>query len=298
MPRVSVLIPSRNEPYLEATVKDILAKSGDIEVIACLDGYWPNPPLSESVANDKRVILVHFGRARSMRPGINAAAACSRSPYLMKCDAHCLFDEGWDEKLLADIEDNWVVVPRRYSLDVDNWKVNHRRPPYDYHYLSWPFAKGTSPKHVGLHGTWWRQRQEERKDVMVDDEMSSQGSCWLMSRKHWERLGGSLSQDGYGSFIQEFQQIGMMTWLGGGAVKVNKNTFYAHWHKGKRGRGYVRGPSWDQGRIFSADYWMNNRWKERKHDVDWLVSKFWPVPTWPDDWQTYDYSRMGEEKGG
>jgi glycosyltransferase involved in cell wall biosynthesis len=292
MPKLSILIPARNEPFLAKTVEDLLSKSGDIEIVATLDGYWPNPPLPD----DKRLVLVHFGRARSMRPGINAAAACSRSPYLAKLDAHCMVDEGWDEKILADIEDNWVVVPRRYSLDPDDWKVNHHRPAYDYHYLSWPYAKGKDRKNVGLHGQWWRERQQKHKDIVIDDEMSSQGSCWVMSRKHWDWLGG-LSLNGYGSFIQEFQEIGCKTWLGGGAVKVNKSTWYAHWHKGKRGRGYVRGPSWDSGRIYSADYWMNDRWKERKHDIGWLVDKFWPVPTWPEDWQSHDYTELARIMG-
>lgn len=296
MPKVSVLIPSRNEQFLAPTIKDVLGKAaGDVEVIVTLEGYWPTPPLPE----DPRLIVVHFGRAHGMRPAINAAAACSRGEYLMKCDAHCMFDEGWDEKLVADCEDNWVVVPRRFSLDAENWKRAKGRPSYDYHYLCWPYAKGTEPKDVGLHGQWWRQRQEARKDVLIDDEMSSQGSCWFMSRPHWERLGNGLSQNGYGSFIQEFQQIGMQTWLGGGAVKVNKKTWYAHLHKGKRyGRGYIRGKtSWDQGRLFSADYWVNNRWKDRKHDFEWLIDRFWPVPTWPEDWRDHDYSRLAPGQG-
>jgi hypothetical protein len=39
-----------------------------------------------------------------------------------------------------------------------------------------------------------------------------------------------------------------------------------------------------QGAVYSADYWMNNRWKERKYDLAWLIDKFWPVPSWPTDW--------------
>ena len=38
-----------------------------------------------------------------------------------------------------------------------------------------------------------------------------------------------------------------------------------------------------------ADYWMGNQWAGRKHDMDWFVQKFWPMPSWPDDWrQRYD----------
>lgn len=36
---------------------------------------------------------------------------------------------------------------------------------------------------------------------------------------------------------------------------------------------------------WSAEYWMNNRWKDRKRDLEWLIDKFWPVPTWPENWK-------------
>jgi hypothetical protein len=119
-----------------------------------------------------------------------------------------------------------------------------------------------------------------------------------MSRKHWDRLGG-LSTKGYGDFIQEFQEVGMKTWLGGGSVKVNKKTWYAHLHKGKtHGRGYsVNRGSWDRGKLYSADLWMNNKWPGRVRDLEWLIDKFWPVPTWPDNWRELDYSRLATAEG-
>lgn len=90
---------------------------------------------------------------------------------------------------------------------------------------------------------------------------------------------------GYGSFSQEPQEIGLKTWLGGGEVKVNKKTWYAHLHKGKRyGRMYsisqreiVRGHDW------AARHWMNNEEPHMVHKMEWLIEKFWPVPTWPED---------------
>lgn len=53
---VSIVIPSRNEEYLNQTVKDLLEKAqGDIEIIVTLDGYWPNP----SLIKDDRIKLIH-----------------------------------------------------------------------------------------------------------------------------------------------------------------------------------------------------------------------------------------------
>ena len=46
---LSVIIPARNEIYLQKTIDSVLsAAKGEIEVIAILDGYWPDPPVSDS----------------------------------------------------------------------------------------------------------------------------------------------------------------------------------------------------------------------------------------------------------
>jgi hypothetical protein len=56
-------------------------------------------------------------------------------------------------------------------------------------------------------------------------------------------------------------------------------------HKGgQRPRGYYMGS--DQIRNtydWIAKYWMGNKWEKRIHDLDWLISKFMPVPTWPEN---------------
>jgi glycosyltransferase involved in cell wall biosynthesis len=279
--RVSVLIPSRNERYLDATVRDVLAKArGDVEVIVNLDGYWPAPALPA----DPRLHIIHRGAARGMRPGINAAAAVSRGDYLMKLDAHCLLAEGFDEILKADCADNWIVVPRRHRLDPEKWDLQPTtKPPIDAHFLSYPLERPDDWS-CGLHGDVWPARTRARADVLIDDEMSSQGSCWFTSRKWWDRMLGPMEVHNYGQFVQEFQELGNKTWLGGGEVKVNKKTFYAHWHKGQAGRGYAVSKNEHRaGHDFCNRWWMLDLWPERLHDLRWLIEKFWPVPTWPED---------------
>jgi len=279
--KCSVIIPSRNEQFLPQTVQDLLNKAaGDIEVIAVLDGYWPNPILKD----DPRLRIIHFSQARGMRACINAGAAVARGEWLMKADAHCMFAPGYDETLKADCDDNWLVVPRRYALDAELWE---RRPktPTDYHYLDCPF---TNKDGFQFHGCIWPEKGRERSapEYDIDDLMSWQGSMWFMSRKHWDSLGG-MSEVGYGTFSQEPQEIGNKTWLGGGAIKINKKTWYAHLHKGHQyGRGYhIGGSEIAKGHIYAAEYWMANSWPDRVRDIEWLVQKFAPVPTWPDDWE-------------
>lgn len=283
MSKVSVLIPTRNELFLSKTVDDVFSKArGEIEVIVYLDGYWPNPPLVERPG----LIILHEDEARGMRPGINAAVAAATGKYLCKCDAHVMFAEGFDEVLKKDCEDDWVVVPRRRSLDAENWIIDltNKKAPVDYHFLGWPWNK---PEELGMHGTVWNERARTRSNILLDDEMSSQGSCWFMTKYHFDNFLGGLSCEGYGNFVQEFQEIGNKTWLGGGQVKVNKKTWYAHLHKGKRyGRGYhISQRKMIEGTRYSMDFWMNNRWNKRVHDIEWLIGKFWPVPTWPENWK-------------
>lgn len=285
MAKVSVLIPSRNEPFLQATVKDVLAKArGALEVIVVLDGYWPQPALPD----DPRLIILHFGEAHGMRAGINAAVSASTGTYLLKLDAHVMLDDGFDEALKADYhEDNWILVPRRYALDPDTWAREVRtdnKYPIDAHYLCEPFERhGDSTP--GLHGTAWRERRDTLINEPLIEEMSSQGSCWFMSRAHWNRL-GELDAATFGSFWHEFQELGLKTWLSDGRVMVTKRTTYAHLFKGARhGRGYsTRGMGHETGTAFCSWFFMTDQpFAGRARSMRWLLERFWPVPTWPED---------------
>ena len=45
--KLSVIIPCHKDPYLQKTIDSLLENAtGEIEVIAVLDGYWADPPLS------------------------------------------------------------------------------------------------------------------------------------------------------------------------------------------------------------------------------------------------------------
>jgi glycosyltransferase involved in cell wall biosynthesis len=259
---ISVIIPSRNEPYLTKTVDDILAKArGDIEVITVLDGYWDNP------ANDKRVTIVHRGEVQGMRANINSGVAIAKGDYILKCDAHCMFDEGFDVKLLADMEDNWIVVPRRKRLDAENWTViDDGRPDVDYMYLS-----------ADLHGVNWDEKNNNPalKDKKIDDLMSSQGSCWFMKRDYFYAL-ELLDEENYGSFWNEFQEIGLKCWLSGGRVVVNKNTWYAHLHKQSRGYSLQ-----EKSNEFVLNWlYLGRAWDKQTLPIEYLIDKFSPVPGW------------------
>ena len=284
MAKVSVIIPSRREQFLPQTVADVLRNArGEIEVIVVLDGYWPDPPLPD----DPRLKLLHKGTAEGMRPAINHGSQMATGEYILKCDGHVAFAEGFDEVLKSEYhENNWILVPRRYALDPETWAHEVRKDhkyPIDAHYLCEPYERhGDSTP--GLHGTEWRARRDARQHILLDEELTSQGSCWFMGRAQWDRL-APLDSAAYGSFWHEFQELGLKTWLSGGQVMVTKRTWYAHLYKGKRyGRGYsTKNMGHEAGTEFCTRFWMTDQpFPGRTHTLRWLLERFWPVPTWTD----------------
>ena len=92
MDKISVIIPARNEPFLSKTVDGLFENAEEeIEVIVMLDGYWPNPPLKKH----DNLIIAHNGSVNGLRINQNAASRLATGKYLMKTDAHCIFDKGF-----------------------------------------------------------------------------------------------------------------------------------------------------------------------------------------------------------
>lgn len=287
--KLSVIIPSRSPQYLNQTINDLLTKAeGDVEIIVVLDGIW------NEIVEDKRVTYIHHGTIHNnlgMREGINRGVSISKGKWIMKCDEHTLWGQGYDKILEKDCDEQTVVIPRRKRLDADKWEILvDGRADIDYMYVEYPYAKPFD-KTQGLHGAEWRQRFYDKKDEMISDTPTMQGSAYFMQRKHWDTTIKELSTEKYGPFTQEAQEISMATWLSGGRVIVNKNTFYAHMHKGRSGKGYnfsteqyKQHAEWNEkGRLYCINYWLNT--KDYKYDFDWLVNKFPDMPGWSKDWK-------------
>jgi len=280
---VSVVIPARNEPYLQKTILDLIDKATqEIEVVPVLDGYWP--PANEMV-NDPKVIYIHFGEARGMRQAINAGVDKAKGEYIFKVDAHCMLSQGYDEALKKDCEKDWVVVPRRKRLEPELWSIIHDgRPDIDYLYLAHPENESVWGG-KGLQAKEWRDKNldPKLKEKLIDDLMTAQGSAWFLKRDYfyWLEL---MDEENYGQFAKEMQEIGLKCWLSGGRMVRNKKCWYAHWHKPKsHGRGYsLSKEQWAKGTAYTNKWMDGKAWHKQKHNIKWLVDKFAPVPTWED----------------
>lgn len=292
---VSVIIPSRSAQWLKKTVEDLLNKAGgEVEVVVVYDGRWAEP--DEMPPNDPRVVQIHHGLIHDnygMRESINAGVRVARGQFIMVLDEQCAVSQGYDVRLSSICEGNWVIVPRRYRLDPENWKIiEDGRKPIDYMYIEYPYRKAYD-KTQGLHGAEDRQRYYDRKNIEVDDLMTMQGSCYFMKKTWWDKiLPNGLDSSKYGNFTMEAQEVSMTTWLSGGRVVVDKASHYVHWHKGSKGRGYAftteqykrHQEGMEKGRLFAIQYWLSTQ--DYEYDFAWLIKKFWPVPGWKETWKT------------
>lgn len=275
---VSIVIPSKNELFLNETIRDVLSNAtGPIEILPTLDGYEP-----ETHIDDPRVKYIRMPAARNTqkRHGINKAIGESSGQYVMSLDAHCLVAKGFDEQLKKDHQPNWVQIPRRHRLDAEKWDLqvqSDNRPPIDYEYIMFnPLINKRS-----IHGFKWDERTHNRADIMIDDTIEFQGSCWFMTKDWFHK--NNFMDIAYKGWGQEAEEIGFTTWENGGAVKTNKNTYYAHLHKGhKYGRMY-----WMSRHECRQSYkYSFNKWIiENKEFFINLVERFPVMPSWPENWK-------------
>lgn len=123
---LSILIPARNEMFLARTIQDLLEHSkSNMEIIAVMDGTWSDP----GVPQHEKVTVIHFPESVGQRAATNRAAEIARGKYVMKVDAHCAFDDGFDVVMLEDMQDDITMAPIMRNLHAFDWVCpdGHRR---------------------------------------------------------------------------------------------------------------------------------------------------------------------------
>lgn len=297
---LSILIPARNEIFLGKTVEDILKNiRAETEVIVALDGQWPHEPLPQH----ERLVVLYLPESVGQRAATNFACKLSTAKYVMKVDAHCSFDEGFDVKLMEKMQDDWTMVPLMRNLHAFDWVCpdGHRR----YQGPSGPCkdcGKDTdrgivwhakeSPRSTAyrfdrtLHFQYWndfKRRPEGKGDIT--ETMSLQGSCWMLTReKYWEL---DICDEGFGSWGQQGVEVACKTWLSGGRVVVNHSTWYAHMFRTQGGDFGFPFPlshgEVEHARRYSRELFLENRWPGAKRPFSWILEHFAPVPDWEEN---------------
>ncbi len=302
MTDLSVVITARNEEFLQNTIDNVLENiRGETEIIVILDGYWPDEPIPQH----ERLTIIHHEESIGQRAAINEGVRLSEAKYMMKLDAHCTVDEGFDVKLMADCKHNWTVVPRMYNLHAFDWECKRcgqriyqgvkpkkcKKCGSQYSRKIIVFKHKTNPTSdymlfdSDLKFGYWREFKKKREAKgEITDLMSFIGACWFMEiSRYWEIEG---LDEGHGSWGQVGTEMACKSWLSGGRLVVNKKTWFSHMFRTGHGFGFpykISGRQTRHAKEYSKDMWRKNKWNKQVHPLSWLVEKFWPVPGWTDE---------------
>lgn len=110
----------------------------------------------------------------------------------------------------------------------------------------------------------------------LQESMSLQGSFFLCTREKYWSLG--LCDEEWGSWGQQGSEVALKTWLSGGRVMCNFDTWYAHLFRTQQGFSFPypqSGRSQRDARQISQDIFLNNKWDKQKYKLGWLLKKFW-----------------------
>ena len=295
---LSIIIPARNEMFLKRTIEDIIENmEGNTEIIVVLDGALADPPIPQN----EKVTIIYHPESIGQRGACNEAAKISDAEYIMKADAHCTFDKGFDVKMMADMQDDWTMVPLMKNLHAFDWvcgQCGHRwyqgpdptsceecdnttefemdmvwKGKKSPNSTSYRFDKNLQFKYFGEY-------KEKQKGDLVET-MSLQGSCFMATReKYWDL---ELCDESWGSWGQQGTEVAIKTWLSGGRVVCTRKTWYAHLFRTRSGFNWpypAPGSSQRKARKISQDIFLNDKWDKAVHPLSWLIAKFAPVPDW------------------
>lgn len=307
---LSILIPARNEMFVKNTVEDILKNiEADTDVIVVLDGAWDDPKIEPH----DRVNVIYVPVAVGQRAATNLAAKLSEAKYVMKVDAHCAFDKGFDRKMIEAFakqpDDKVTMVPIMRNLWAFDWKCYR---------CGWKKYQGPTPtrcekcndsRYMKRKIMWIGKHNPQSTSYCFDSGGIAQrgiDKCdphfqYFEDWKHREpymsdrdktrftetmSLQGSafmltrenywkweVSDESMGNWGNQGIEVACATWLSGGRCLVYHDTWYAHMFR-------------TQGGDFSFP-WQNSG-RETKATKDNVRDKFWhkkhPHQIYPVSW--------------
>jgi hypothetical protein len=316
--QLSILIPARNEvcydiDLLACTLENVLANTTDAcEVVAVLDGYLPPTELPQS----PRLTVIHHNKSIGQRAATNEAAHIATGEWVCKLDAHCAVDKNFDVKLLEGAQPHWTLVPSQFNLLAFNWRckrcgwMKDQSPKpvkcgkcgsqYVKQLKQWFPRDGREGSDVDRKGgrrntalhSWmfdtkleysqwgeWANRAEVKAQGTIHDVMSLLGACWAIRRERYFEL--DICDVKYGSWGQQGTEVACKTWLSGGELKCNTNTWFAHFFRvGGLGFPYSGGGQKERAMARCREMWLQNKWEQQVRPLSWLIEKFAPVRDW------------------
>lgn len=307
---LTVMIPARNEEFLGRTIQDVLEHiKGNTEIIVILDGYLPDPPLRP----DPRVTIIYNPVAVGQRGATNQAVRIAKGKYVMKIDAHVALDDGFDVKMLdayKRLDDNVTMIPLMRNLHCFDFVCpdGHRR----YQGNSGPcetcqkpttkdivWIPKTSPQtftfrfdktmHFQYFGELAKRPENIRGALCNDgtyetkfrETPSIQGSCFMLTKERYLAL--DICSEEFHSWGQQGVEVACKTWLSGGRVIANLDTWYAHMFRTKGGDFGFPYPNpqnkVNENRELSRQLFQKDGWPLAKRKFKWILDTF-NLPDW------------------
>jgi hypothetical protein len=297
---LTIIIPAKNEEFLSRTIQDLCENLEDnTEIIAVLDGYLPNP----TIKSDPRITVIYNPESVGQRAASNQAAKLAKGKYLMKVDAHCCFDKGFDRKMLEAFKvtgDNVTMIPVMKNLHAFDWVCanGHRRyqgKPGNCPECGLPQTKDVvwqakpSPARFTfcfdktLHFQYDGEQAKKPESVAQGDyreTLSIQGSCFMLTKEKWFEL--DICSEDFNSWGQQGVEVACKTWLSGGRVIAYLGTWYAHMFRTNNFGGFpYENPESliNANRELSRELFQKNKWPQATRTFEWLMEKFNP-PGW------------------
>lgn len=262
MKDLSILIPSRNEEFLQRTIQDI----------------------EEHIEGNTEILWEEDVEPIGQRALTNKLAQKSTAKYLMKVDAHSAFSQGFDVKMIADMEDNRVLIPAMLNLYAYDWVCEQGHRTYQSKISKCPTCGQSvhkeviwQPKHkpVMTNGCFdtnavfqWNDPQPE---VLKHQTMCIQGAGFMVTRENYWKW--NLCDESFGSWGSHGVEISIKTWQNGGEVWATRNAWMAHLYRAEDEFPYQR----DMEQVKRANEMGK---KLLTKDIAWLVEKF----NYPADW--------------
>lgn len=319
---LSILIPARNEWYYDLdllghTVTNVLENTTDAcEIVVVLDGSWSLNPLP----SHPRLTVIHHNKSIGQRAATNEAARVATGEWVCKMDAHVAVGPEFDTKLLQGAQPDWTIVPAQYNLLAFIWKCkkcgwikgqgpkpercSQCKSQYLKQVTQWIPRDGrdgsdpdrSSSKRQTFMQAWrfdskleyvpsgWGEycKRDGVRDQPVHDTMSLLGACWAIRRERYHQL--NISDEKYGSWGQQGTEVACKSWLSGGQLKCNTNTWFAHFFRvGGIPFPYSGGGQKERAMARCREMWLNNKWEHQVRPLSWLIEKFSPIPDWGDN---------------
>lgn len=309
---LTVVIPGNNEMFMRRTTEDVLAKmEADTEVVLVCDGNLPDPPVDAH----PKIKVIHTCVPVGQRAATNIGAQISRAKYVMKLDAHCAVDQGFDLKMIRLMQPDWTMIPTMYRLHAFDWvctecghaEYQGSKPKACencgkdelFRKIIWEPRRSVGPSEAWrfdrtMHMQYWYRYSDrpeviEQKKTGVIETMSCVGCCFMMERERFWHLGGMDEQ--HGSWGQYGTELACKAWLSGGKMVTCTDTWFAHLFRtgnfAKYGESTFPYPLdavvVEEARRYSRDLWLNDKWPLAVRPLSWLIDHFAPVPDWHPD---------------